>query len=74
MGANAREFLHFRMEEKYYNQLTDEQRHGLELHKVEVEGFDYSHDETWCKLKSESVRAYKALKDREYDLRHNLKL
>ena len=73
MGASSREFLHFRMEEEHYNQLTTEQRHGLDLHKVEVEGVDYSSDELWCKLKSESVRAYKALKDREYDLRHNFK-
>lgn len=73
MGASGREFLKFRMEQHEYEKLNKEQQKGLELHKVDVQEVDYSHDELWCKLKSQSIKAYKKLKDREYDLRHNFK-
>jgi hypothetical protein len=44
---------------------------GAKIKKIDVEGFDYSLDLTWCDLKSKSIKAYKALKDREYDIRNN---
>lgn len=71
MGAAGREFLQFRMEQHEYDRLSREQQEGLELHKVNVQEVDYSHDELWCKLRSESIKAFKKQKDREYDLRHN---
>ena len=73
MGASGNSFIHFRMEEQYYNDLDQSVREGIEIYKVEVTNVDYSHDEKWTALKKESVKKYKQLKDREYDLRHNVK-
>lgn len=70
MGASGREFLHFRMELQHYEELNEEIRRNIEPLKVEVEDVDYSHDETWKKLKDESIKSYKALKNHEYNLRH----
>lgn len=70
MGAAGREWLHFRMEQEHYQQLSEESREFIEPLKVEVEGIDYSQDELWQSLKSKSIKAYKELKNREYDLRH----
>jgi len=72
MGANAREFLQVRMEEHDYNSLPPEVQSRSEIQYVKVDE-DYSHDELWNELKKKSNKAYKALKDREYDLRHNFK-
>lgn len=44
-----------------------------EIKNIEPKDYDYSYDEVWRQLKSESTKAYKKLKTREYDLRHNLK-
>jgi hypothetical protein len=74
MGAAGRAFLHFRMEEEHYMQLEEELRHRIEPLKVVVENVDYSYDELWNSLKKESIKSYKKLKDREYDLRHNKNL
>ena len=73
MGANSRQYLQIRVEEEQYNQLPPEIQEQLTIHTVVVEEEDYSHDELWNSLKKQSVKAYKALKDREYDLRHNFK-
>jgi hypothetical protein len=70
MGASGREFLHFRMEMEHYAELEQEVRDRIEPMKVEVEQFDYSTDETWKALKDKSIRAYKDLKNHEYNLRH----
>jgi len=72
MGANGREFLTFRMEEELYKEIPSYIRERIEVKTVEVEDVDYSHDELWKELKDKSVKAYKALKNREYDLRHNV--
>lgn len=71
MSVAGREFLTFRMEEKHYRELDEKQREVLHIYKVDVEGVDYSNDEQWNVLKKESVKAYKKLKDREYNIRHN---
>jgi hypothetical protein len=73
MGANAREFLEIRMAQEDYQQVPEEIRGLMEVRLVKVEGEDYSHDELWRTLNDKSKKAYKALKDREYDLRHNFK-
>lgn len=39
--------------------------------KVDVPEFDYSHDKLWNELKAESVKAYKKLKEREFEIRNN---
>ena len=71
MSVASETFLHFKMEEQYYEQLSEEIRQFIEPTKVEVSNIDYSKDELWQSLKRESVKAYKKLKDREYDLRMN---
>ena len=71
MSVASETFLHFRMEEEHYNQLSEDVRQFIEHTKVEVTNIDYSKDELWQSLKKESVKAYKKLKDREYDLRMN---
>ena len=71
MSVASETFLHFRMEEEHYNQLSEDVRLFIEPTKVEVTNIDYSKDELWNSLKKESVKAYKKLKDREYDLRMN---
>ena len=71
MSVASETFLHFRMEEEHYNQLSEDVRQLIEPTKVEVTNIDYSKNELWQSLKKESVKAYKKLKDREYDLRMN---
>ena len=52
-----------------YNQIRESKiKHSLKY--VEVTGVDYSGDEKWTALKSASTKAYKALKKREFELRH----
>ncbi len=46
-------------------------RYDLKL--VEEDSFDYSKDDVWQRLKSESSKAYKKLKKREFDLRFKKK-
>ncbi len=38
---------------------------------VSESDFDYSEDNAWQQLKSDSIKAYKKLKAREFYLRHN---
>jgi hypothetical protein len=71
MSVASETFLHFKMEEQHYEELSEEVRQLIEPTKVEVSNIDYSKDELWQSLKKESVKAYKKLKDREYDLRMN---
>jgi len=70
MGASGREYLHFKIELDEFNGLEHEVRERMVIKKVEVEDVDYSHCETWKKLKDDSIKAYKKLKDHEYNLRH----
>lgn len=73
MSRTSETFIYFRCKEEYYNSINEENKLNFEIQKVEVEGVDYSHDELWNKLKSESVKSYKKLKEREYKLRNNQK-
>ncbi len=71
MSASSENWLHFRMEEEHYKELDEQTRERMDIVKVEVKEFDYSTDEMWKSLKSESVKSYKKLKEREYNLRFN---
>ena len=42
-----------------------------EVKIVDDSSFDYSDDELWQELKKDSSKSYRALKKREFDLRHN---
>ena len=68
MGINKESYIHFRCKEEYYNSISEENKVNFEIVKVEVVGVDYSQDELWNKLKSESVKSYKKLKEREFIL------
>ena len=61
------------MEEEYYASLPSDIKENMEVRYINVEGIDYSNDEMWRSLKKESDKAFGKLKDREYDLRHNVK-
>lgn len=71
MGASGREFLYFRMEVEHYKELSPEFRERMDIEKIEHEHIDFSEDESWCVLKSKSVKAYKDLKTHEYKLKQN---
>lgn len=70
MGATGRTFLHIRMEEEHYNELNKDIRDFMEIRRVEIEGEEYPQDPTWKELKRLSKKAYKDLKNYEYDKRH----
>jgi hypothetical protein len=73
MGAASREFLDVRMSQEVYEQIPNELYPFIEVKLVRVVGEDYENDELWHELKKKSDKAYKELKDREFDLRHNIK-
>lgn len=73
MSRASETFIYFRCKEEYYNSINEENKLNFEIQKVEVEGVDYSHDDLWNKLKSESVKSYKKLKEREYKLNNKIK-
>ena len=54
MGANARQFLHIRMEEAHYEEVPPEYREQMEIRRVEIEGEEYPDDETWVRLKQKA--------------------
>lgn len=41
----------------------------FEIKYVEPKNYDYSKDPVWCALNSESLKAYKKKKDREFEIR-----
>ena len=73
MGASKREFCNVRMLSEDYHDLPNEYKARMELRTVDELGIDYSHDQLWNDLKKKSDKAYKELKNREFDLRHNVK-
>ena len=42
------------------------------LKTVDVPDFDYTQDDIWQRLKSESSKAYRELKKREFELRNKI--
>ena len=70
MGANAKEYLRFEMQEQDYQALSNVVRSKMSVLNVEVKDFDYDSDDLYLELKKTSNKAYKKLKEREYFLRH----
>ena len=68
-----RELINFQMEKKEFQELHTSIQNMLVVRSVKVENVDYSDDPIWQDLKKKSDKAYKELKNREYDLRHNIK-
>ena len=82
MGASKEDFTELREAEEiiraemrvddYFN-LSNEQRDKIDIKTIDVQNFDYSEDEQWQALKKKSLKAYKDLKKREFELRTNHK-
>jgi hypothetical protein len=70
MATSKDEFINLRMASVDYFDLPNEIRESMVIRSVDEVGFDYSHDDVWQQLKQQSDKAYKALKNREFDLRH----
>jgi tRNA nucleotidyltransferase (CCA-adding enzyme) len=68
-----RELINFQMGKKDFQELHTSIQNMLVVRSVKVENVDYSDDPIWQDLKRKSDKAYKELKNREYDLRHNVK-
>ena len=68
-----RELINFQMDKKDFQELHASVQNMLVVRSVKVENVDYSDDPIWQDLKKKSDKAYKELKNREYDLRHNVK-
>jgi tRNA nucleotidyltransferase (CCA-adding enzyme) len=68
-----RELINFQMDKKEFQELHTSIQNMLVVRSVKVENVDYSDDPIWQDLKKKSDKAYKELKNREYDLRHNVK-
>ena len=71
MGANGREYLKLQVWKDDFYTLQPEQRELFNITGVEMDTDKerFPEDEMWMDLKRTSTRAYKKLKDYEYDLR-----
>ena len=76
MGASKQEFIDVRMQMDYYNSLEKNQRDNMEVKLVDELGWqeEYENDIAWVELKKRSQKAYKELKNREFEIRNNKKL
>ncbi len=66
------EVVKAKMRKALYFQIPENVRAEIEIQDIEPEEYDYSDDEIWQELRKQSTKAYKKLKEREYNLRHNL--
>ncbi len=57
-------------EELYNNALINFQSGEYELKEVNIHNEAYPEDKNWVKLKEESNKSFKALKEYEFKLRH----
>lgn len=64
------EFIRAEMTVEDYFNLTAQQRDKIDIKTIDVRDFDYSEDEQWKALKKKSLKAYKDLKKREFELRN----
>jgi hypothetical protein len=71
MGASGKDFVKLKMYEEDYQNLKQPIRDKMEIIAIDVEDYDYSFDELHCELKKKSNKAFKDVKKREYQLRHN---
>ena len=74
MGASKELFSTERIKaEMYledYQRLEQYQQDTIDIKAIEPEDYDYSDDEQWVGLKKKSVKAYKDLKKREFEIRN----
>jgi len=55
-----------------YQSLPLNIRDEMTAKNIEPKDYDYSNDEIWIKLNAIAAKAYKAKKEREFNIRHNL--
>jgi len=67
------EIVKANMNKDLYFSLPKEVRDQIDIKAIEPDDFDYSDDERWQALKKKSIKAYKDLKEHEFNLRHNTK-
>jgi len=72
MGANRKEHIKLRTDKEYYESLPPQMRDKFEVISIDVDGYNYEFDQLHQELKKKSHKAYKDLKKREYELRHNI--
>jgi len=58
------------MDKEVYLSLPRDIQKEIDISSIDVPDFDYSEDEAWQALKKESMKAYKKLKAREFELRN----
>lgn len=63
-------FMDLRMKEADYQSVPSSIREMMEIRVIDEVNPDYKEDLLWTQLKKESTKAYKKLKDREYELRN----
>ena len=72
MGANRKEYIKLRTDKEYYESLPPQMRDKFDVISIDVDDYNYEFDELHQELKKKSNKAYKDLKKREYELRHNV--
>ena len=70
MGANSREFLRFEMEKNDYESLSNQVRSKMNLLYIDIKDYEYPPDEMLEDLQKKSIKAFKDLNKRKYELRH----
>lgn len=69
----AKDIITLTIDKEDYFKIPEKYRVLFELKNVDVEGFDYSDSELWQIAKKESIKAYKQLKNIEFNIRHESK-
>jgi hypothetical protein len=63
--------LYFTILEEDYLKLHRDIRALCVIDKIKMQEEDFKSDGVWCLLKRKASKAYRDLRNREYDLRHN---
>lgn len=75
MGASKQEFIDLRMQMNHYSELDKKIKSNMEIRNVFESGWDdeFKKDESYNRLKKESTKAYKELKEREFIIQNSKK-
>jgi len=64
------ERIRLEIKKEHYEQIPKDLREQFLIKSIDVPSPEYIKDIKWCELKKEADKAYKNLKDREFQLRH----
>ena len=70
MESSKNNIISVEILESDYLLIDKEVRDRMNIKIIEPKDFDYTFDDKWNGLKKESTKAYKELKKREFELRH----